>query len=46
MVVYQDQMVRLSQREADAVAQLAEKAKQPGSITQQRIQELQKLMKR
>ena len=46
VVVHQDVMVRLSQREADAVAQLIEKAKQPGSITQQRIQQYQKMMKR
>jgi peptidyl-prolyl cis-trans isomerase C len=45
VVVYQDVLVRRSQREADAVAQLAEKARQPGSITQKRVKELEKLMK-
>lgn len=43
--VYQDVLVRLSQREADAVAKLMEKAKQPGSVTEKRAKELQKLMK-
>jgi peptidyl-prolyl cis-trans isomerase C len=46
VVVYQDVLVRLSQQAADAVAKLAEKAKQPGSVTEQRVKELQKLMKR
>jgi parvulin-like peptidyl-prolyl isomerase len=45
VAVYQDVMVRLSQREADAVAKLAERAKQPGSITQKRVKELDKLLK-
>jgi peptidyl-prolyl cis-trans isomerase C len=45
VVVYQDVLVRLSQREADAVAKLAEQARQPGSLTEQRVKELQKLMK-
>ena len=43
--VYEDVMVQLSQRESDAVAKLATKAAQPGSITEQRVQEMQKLMK-
>jgi parvulin-like peptidyl-prolyl isomerase len=43
--VYQERLVQLEQQEADMVKSLAEKAKQPGSVTQQRIKELQKLMK-
>jgi peptidyl-prolyl cis-trans isomerase C len=43
--VYQDNLVRLAQQEADMVGRLAEQAKQPGSKTEQRIEELQKLMK-
>ena len=43
--VYQDKLQRLSQAEADMVGTLAEKGKEPGSVTQQRIKELQKLMK-
>jgi hypothetical protein len=42
--VYQDVIVQLSQREADAVAKLAKKATQPGSVTEQRLKELGKLM--
>ncbi len=45
VVVYEDVIVRLSQREADAVAKLAEKARQPGSVTQQRLKELGEQMK-
>jgi len=45
VVVYQEVLVRLSQREADAVAKLAEKAKQPGSITRRRVKELEKEMR-
>jgi hypothetical protein len=41
--VYQDRMVQLSQQEADAVKALAEKAKLPGSVTEQRAKELQRL---
>ena len=37
--------MQLEQQEADMVKTLAEKAQQPGSVTQQRIEELQKLMK-
>lgn len=44
--VYQDRLVQLSQQEADMVKTLAEKAEQPGSVTKQRIEELQKLMNR
>jgi len=43
--VYQERLVQLEQQEADMVKSLAEKAQQPGSVTQQRIGELQKLMK-
>jgi len=45
VVVYQDVLARLSQREADAVARLAKKAKQPGSLTQKRVKELEKEMR-
>ena len=44
--VYQDRLVQLAQQEADMVKSLAEKGKQPGSITQERIEELQKLMEK
>jgi len=43
--VYQDRLVQLAQQEADMVKTLAEKAKEPGSVTQQRIKEMQKMMK-
>ena len=43
--VYENNMVRLAQQEADMVGKLAEKAKQPGSKTEQHIEEYQKLMK-
>ena len=43
--VYQDRLVQLEQQEADAVKALAEKSKQPGSMTEKRIGELQKLIK-
>ena len=43
--VYQDRLVQLEQQEADMVKSLAEKAQQPGSVTEQRIEELQKLIK-
>jgi len=43
--VYEDNLLRLAQAEADMVKDLTEKAKQPGSITQQRIEEMQKYMK-
>jgi len=45
VVVYQDRLVQLEQQEADMVKELAAKAEQPGSVTKQRIKELQKLMK-
>jgi parvulin-like peptidyl-prolyl isomerase len=43
--VYEDKLIRLAQQEADMVKQLAEKAQQPGSETEKRIGELQKLLK-
>jgi parvulin-like peptidyl-prolyl isomerase len=42
--VYEDNLVRLSQQEADMVARLTEQAAQPGSRTEQRIEEFKKLM--
>ena len=44
VVVYQDRLVQLEQQEADMVKSLQQKAEQPGSVTQKRIKELQKLM--
>lgn len=41
--VYQDRIVQLAQQEADKVGQLAKKAQEPGSVTQQRLEELQQL---
>ena len=43
--VNQDLLVRLAQQEADMVKALAEKAAQPGSVTQQRVKELSKLLR-
>ena len=43
--VYQDRLVQLAQKEADMVKSLAQKAHEPGSVTQQRIEELNKMMK-
>ncbi|MGB5727710.1 MAG: hypothetical protein WBM52_10910, partial [Thiogranum sp.] len=42
--VYEDNMVRLAQQEADMVARLTEQAAQPGSKTEQRVEELKKLI--
>ena len=42
--VYEDNMVRLAQKEADMVARLTEEAAKPGSRTEQRVEELQKLI--
>ncbi|MGB7932762.1 MAG: peptidyl-prolyl cis-trans isomerase [Gammaproteobacteria bacterium] len=42
--VYQERLVQLEQQEADTVKSLAEKAQQPGSVTQKRIEEMQKSM--
>jgi parvulin-like peptidyl-prolyl isomerase len=41
--VYQDRLVQLEQQEADMVKSLQEKAQQPGSVTEQRIKEFNKL---
>jgi len=43
--VFEDNLVRLSQQEADMVARLSEQAASPGSRTEQRIDELQELLK-
>jgi len=40
--VYEDRIIQLAQAEADMVAQLAERAGEPGSKTMERLQELQK----
>jgi parvulin-like peptidyl-prolyl isomerase len=42
--VYQDQLVQLEQQEADMVKSLADKAKEPGSVTQKRLKEMQEIM--
>jgi len=42
--VYPDRIVQLAQQEADMVGKLAEKAQQPGSVTQQRLEDMQKLI--
>jgi len=42
--VYQDVLVRLAQQEADMVEDLADKGRQPGSVTEQRVKELGKLL--
>lgn len=42
--VYEDNLVRLAQQEADMVARLTEQAAQPGSRTEQRVEELKKLI--
>ena len=44
ITVHEDVMVQLAQKEADLVGQLAEQAAQPGSVTEQRIEELRKQM--
>jgi parvulin-like peptidyl-prolyl isomerase len=41
--VYEDRLIQLAQQEADMVKQLAEKAQDPGSVTQERLKELQKI---
>jgi parvulin-like peptidyl-prolyl isomerase len=40
--VYEDKIIQLAQREADMVARLAEQAGEPGSVTNERLKELQK----
>jgi parvulin-like peptidyl-prolyl isomerase len=42
--VYQDVLLRLAQQEADMVKDLADKGKQPGSVTEQRVKELGKML--
>jgi parvulin-like peptidyl-prolyl isomerase len=42
VVVYQDELQRQFQREADFIAELNKKAQQEGSVTEQRMEELQK----
>jgi parvulin-like peptidyl-prolyl isomerase len=42
--VYENNLVRLAQKEADMVARLSEQAAQPGSRTEQRVEELNKLI--
>ncbi|HYQ70983.1 MAG TPA: peptidylprolyl isomerase, partial [Gammaproteobacteria bacterium] len=43
--VYQERLVQLEQQEADMVKALAEKSHEPGSVTEQRIKELNKLVR-
>ena len=45
VVVYQDRLVELAQREADMVKEMAARSHAPGSVTQKRIEEMQKMMK-
>ena len=42
--VYEDNIIRLAQKEADMVARLTEQASQPGSRTEQRLEELNELI--
>ena len=42
--VYEDNIIRLAQKEADMVARLTEEAAKPGSKTEQRLDELNKLI--
>jgi len=42
--VYENNMVRLGQKEADMVARLMQQATEPGSRTEQRMEELNKLI--
>jgi parvulin-like peptidyl-prolyl isomerase len=41
--VYEDRLIELAQQEADMVKQLAERAAEPGSVTQERLKEMQKI---
>jgi parvulin-like peptidyl-prolyl isomerase len=41
--VYEDKLIALAQQEADMVKELTAKAGEPGSVTQQRIEELQEI---
>jgi parvulin-like peptidyl-prolyl isomerase len=42
--VYEDVILRLAQQEADMVKQMTEQSQEPGSVTQQRLEEMQKLL--
>ena len=42
--VFENNIIRLAQKEADMVARLTEEAAKPGSTTEQRIEELNKLI--
>jgi len=42
--VYEDRIIQLAQQEADMIGHLAEKAQEPGSVTEQRLKELQELL--
>jgi parvulin-like peptidyl-prolyl isomerase len=42
--VYENNIIRLAQKEADMIARLSEQAVQPGSRTEQRLEELNKLI--
>jgi hypothetical protein len=44
--VYEDKLTRLAQAEADMIRELSEQAARPGSVTEQRVTELQRLMQR
>ncbi|MGD8310145.1 MAG: hypothetical protein PVG98_11960, partial [Chromatiales bacterium] len=44
--VYQENLVRLAQQEADMVEELTRKGAEPGSVTQKRIEELQRIYNR
>ena len=44
--VYEDNLIRLAQAESDMVKKLAEQAAQPGSVTQKRLEEMQKAVKK
>jgi peptidyl-prolyl cis-trans isomerase C len=43
--VYQDTLIRLAQQEADMVKQMQEQAEAPGSVTKQRLEEMQNIYK-
>jgi parvulin-like peptidyl-prolyl isomerase len=44
VVVYEDRLVKLAQQEADMVKELAAKAQEPGSVTEKRLEDLQKYL--
>jgi parvulin-like peptidyl-prolyl isomerase len=41
--VYEDTIIRLAQQEADMVRQMNEQSQEPGSVTKQRLEEMQKI---